>query len=51
MHLDFIVIGASRSGTTWIHDNIIAHPEIYLPNKVGEPHFFSKNYDKGIGYY
>lgn len=51
MKLDFIVIGCSRSGTTWIHDNIIHHPEIYLPNEINEPHFFSKYYHKGFEYY
>ena len=51
MKIDFIVIGASRSGTTWLHDNIIYHPEVYLPKKVNEPTFFTKFYDLGFEYY
>lgn len=48
---NFIVIGASRSGTQWIHDNLNLHPEIYLPTERQELHFFSKYYDEGIDYY
>ena len=51
MKLDFVVIGASRSGTTWVHDNIIKHPEIFLPKKVNEPTFFTKYYNRGFLYY
>lgn len=48
---NFIVIGASRSGTQWIHDNLNLHPDIYLPTERQELHFFSKYYDEGIEYY
>lgn len=51
MKIDFIVIGASRSGTTWLHDNLINHPEIFMPKKVNEPTFFTKYYNKGFDYY
>lgn len=51
MKLDFIVIGASRSGTTWLHDNLICHPEVFLPKKVNEPTFFTKYYNRGMNYY
>ncbi|GAB4280991.1 MAG: hypothetical protein Kow0068_05430 [Marinilabiliales bacterium] len=48
---NFIVIGASRCGTQWIHDNLALHPEIYLPTERQELHFFSKYYYEGIDYY
>ena len=51
MKLDFIVIGASRSGTTWIHDNLICHPQVFLPKKVNEPTFFTKYYNRGMEHY
>lgn len=47
---NFLVIGAPRSGTTWIHDNLVRHPQVYVP-RVKEVHFFDKDYDKGIDYY
>ena len=49
--VNFIVIGASRSGTTWIHDNLEGHPDIFIPKEPDETHFFSKYYDKGMEYY
>ncbi len=48
---NFIVIGASRCGTQWIHDNLELHPEIYLPTERQELHFFSKYYNEGMESY
>jgi hypothetical protein len=28
---DFLVIGAQKSGTTWLHGNLLYHPEVWLP--------------------
>lgn len=28
---DFLCIGASRCGTTWLHENLAAHPQLWLP--------------------
>lgn len=47
---NFIVIGAPRCGTTWIHDNLRRHPEIFLP-KEKELHFFDDHFDRGIDHY
>jgi len=47
---NFLVIGAPRSGTTWIHENLMKHPEVYVPSEK-EVHFFDRSYDKGIGHY
>ena len=38
--LDFLCIGAQKSGTTSLHDILVQHPEIALP-KNKETHFFS----------
>ncbi|MFH1758971.1 MAG: sulfotransferase domain-containing protein [Patescibacteria group bacterium] len=48
---DFIGIGAARSGTSWVHQCLYEHPEIYAP--VKEIHFFSRKerWDKGLGWY
>ena len=48
----FLVIGAPRSGTTWIARNLREHPEICLSKKK-ELHFFDRdeNYERGIAYY
>jgi len=44
---DFIVIGAQRSGTSWIYACLYEHPEIWAPLK--EINFFSRQ-DKLLGY-
>lgn len=36
---DFLVIGAQKSGTTWLHFNLKAHPQIWLPPEK-EIHYF-----------
>jgi hypothetical protein len=49
---DFICVGASKSGTTTLHDILSLHPKIYLPEGK-ETQFFVKKqlYKKGVGYY
>jgi len=36
---NFLCIGAQKSGTTWLHRNLVPHPEIWLP-PVKEIHYF-----------
>ena len=38
---DFMVIGAQRSGTTWLHRVLSQHPELWL-TPVKELHYFDK---------
>ena len=47
---NFLVIGAPRSGTTWIEENLRKHPDVFLPVKK-ELHFFDRHYDLGIAHY
>ena len=56
---DFIVIGAEKSGTTWLYNQLSRHPDIGLP-PTKELHFFNscnsygkvlKNYEKGMDWY
>lgn len=39
--LDFLGIGAQRSGTTWLHANLQTHPEIFLAEPK-EVHFWDR---------
>lgn len=39
MYPDFLVIGAQKSGTTWLYQNLGTHPQIWLPPEK-EIHFF-----------
>src|SRR5687768_7817210 len=38
---DFIAIGAQKAGTTWLHRNLQAHPQIYMPREK-ELHYFDE---------
>lgn len=48
---DFLGIGAMRSGTTWLDGILRTHPDLYLPERRKEVHFFNKYYDRGIDWY
>ena len=47
----FLIIGAQKSGTSWLSYNLSNHPEVFIPKQ--ELHFFDKgyNYSKGIEWY
>lgn len=59
--IDFIGIGAGKSGTTWLADNLQKHPRIYIP-AIKELRFFNMykgeseqvknpNYNKSLQWY
>lgn len=37
---NLFLIGAAKAGTTWLHDELARHPDVYM-SPVKEPHFFS----------
>jgi len=41
-HVDFLCIGAQRSGTSWLFRNLQAHPDIWIP-PCKEVHYFSRS--------
>ena len=51
LEIDFIGVGAQKSGTSWIYACLYEHPEICAPIK--EIHYFSRerNFKKGIEWY
>lgn len=51
---NFLIIGAARTGTTSLYQNLQSHSEIYLPkSKRPEPHFFFReaSFAKGLDWY
>jgi hypothetical protein len=48
---DFIIIGAQKSGTTWLRHHLRQHPDVFVP--VDEAQFFNKRhrYAKGQAWY
>jgi len=47
---DFLGIGAQKSGTTWLHDNLRAHPLAFLPEPK-EVHYFDQKFDQPLESY
>jgi hypothetical protein len=47
----YLGLGAMRSGTTWLAKLLGRHPQIYLPPRCKEVHFFDRHYDLGVDWY
>jgi Sulfotransferase domain len=46
---DFVIIGATKSATTWLSHNLGAHDQVFLPSQ--ELHYFSRYHDNGEAWY
>lgn len=46
---EFVVVGAAKAATTWIGNQLRARPDVFIPGP--EPHYFSREYDRGEGWY
>jgi hypothetical protein len=47
--IDFLIIGAAKSATTWLQTSLQADPGISMPDP--EIHYFSRHYDRGPDWY
>jgi len=47
----FFVVGAQKAGTTALHEYLLKHPDVYLPEKK-ETKFFvdDQRYARGVAY-
>jgi hypothetical protein len=52
VNVDFLVVGAQKSGTTTLHQILCRHPHICLP-PCKETYFFvvDEHFEKGLGFY
>jgi hypothetical protein len=48
---NFLGIGAQRCGSTLLHSILATHPEIYVPGRRKEIHFFDRHFDRGLDWY
>lgn len=46
----FIIVGAAKTGTSWLYRCLDEHPEVYVSPQV-EVNFFSYHYEKGQEWY
>jgi hypothetical protein len=47
---NFLHIGPSKTGSTWLHEVLISHPEIYF-TQAKDLYFFSRYYERGLDWY
>jgi len=46
----FIICGAGKSGTSWLHVCLDEHPQVFVP-AIKELHYFSYYFDRGASWY
>lgn len=46
----FLGIGVQRAGTTWLHNCLDEHPEVFVPLQK-ELRFFNREFDRGVDWY
>jgi Sulfotransferase family len=46
----FLHLGPGKSGSTWLHEVLSTHPDVYLTG-AKDLYFFSRYYDRGPGWY
>jgi hypothetical protein len=47
--IDFVIIGAAKSATTWLQNQLQTDPAVYMPDP--ELHYFSREYSRGQDWY
>ena len=47
---NFLHIGPGKSGSSWLHETLTLHPEVYL-SEAKDLYFFSRYYDRGLDWY
>ena len=50
IRVSFLVIGAQKAGTSWLHEMLSRHPQLKLPASK-ELHFWDWNRSKGLAWY
>jgi hypothetical protein len=48
--VNFIHLGPSKSGSTWMHETLIHHPEVFL-TQAKDLYFFNRYYERGAQWY
>jgi hypothetical protein len=48
---NFLGIGVPRAGTTWLHQLLQAHPDVFVPSRRKEVSYFNLRYDRGFAWY
>jgi len=51
MKPDFIVIGPGRTGTTYLYQSMLEHPDVCMPLHTKEINYFNHEYQRGLAWY
>ena len=47
---NFIYIGPDKAGSSWLHEVLLRHPQVFL-SPAKDLYFFDRYYDRGIAWY
>ncbi|WP_165865568.1 sulfotransferase domain-containing protein [Vallicoccus soli] len=47
---NFLYLGPDKAGSSWLHDVLIRHPQVFMP-EAKDLYFFDRYYDRGLGWY
>lgn len=47
---NFVYIGPDKAGSSWLHEVLITHPQVYMP-AAKDLYFFDRYYDRGLDWY
>ena len=47
---NFLYIGPDKAGSSWLHETLIKHPDVYL-SPAKDLYFFDRYYDRGLAWY
>jgi hypothetical protein len=47
---NFLYIGPDKAGSSWLHEVLLKHPDVYL-TPAKDLYFFDRYYDRGTGWY
>ena len=48
---DFLCLGVPKAGSTWLHNMLETHPQIFLPKDIKEIHFFDRDLNRDLEWY
>ena len=47
---NFLYIGPDKAGSSWLHETLIRHPQVYL-SPAKDLYFFDRYFDRGVAWY
>lgn len=47
---NFIYIGPDKAGSSWLHEVLVRHPQVYMP-EAKDLYFFDRYYERGLSWY